>query len=137
MSKESIINFKNLRKTYTRNYDYALDILLKNQDKDRIKVNHIVFSTYSEILRKNGREEIDEENTRLPEFLKYFVKNMMTREKQKDQDFKDSLNKAAISLFQNLRDKKPDESQRQYEMRIKNLDKAKERKKSIQDKDIE
>ena len=137
MSKESLTNFKNLRKTYMRDYDYALDILLKNQDKDRIKVNDIVFSSYNEILRKNGREEIDEENTRLPEFLQNFVKNMMTRGKQKDQDFKDSLNTAAISLFNQLRDKKPDESQRQYEMRIENLDKPKERKKSMQDKDIE
>ena len=81
-SQESITVFKNLRKTYTRDYDNALEILLKHQEKDRIKVNDIVFSLYNEILRKNGREEIDEFNERLPEFLKSFVKNMMTREKK-------------------------------------------------------
>ena len=126
LSQESITVLKNLRKTYKRDYDYALDLLLKYQEKDRIKVNDIVFSSYNDILRNNGREEIDEMNDRLPEFLRNFVKNMMTREKKKDQD--------AI-IFP--REKKNDETQRQYELRIKNLDRAKERRKSIKDQGVE
>ena len=126
LSKESITNFKNLKKGYSRDYDLALDILLKNQDKDRIQVNDVVFEKYNEILRKNGRKEIDKKNDLLPEFLQNFVKNMITREKMQDP-----------SIIISSRNKRSDESNRQYEMRIKNLDKAKERRKSMKEQNVE
>ena len=47
LSRESITNFKNLKKGYSRDYDLALEILLNNQDKARIQVNDIVFDKYN------------------------------------------------------------------------------------------
>ena len=99
---------------------------MNNQDKARIKVNDIVFEKYNEILRKNGREEIDKKNDLLPEFLQNFVKNMITREKKQDP-----------SVILSSRDKRIDETQRQYEMRIKNLDRAKERRKNMKEQNVE
>lgn len=115
-----------MKKSYKRDYDNALNILLKYQEEDEIYVSDNVFSLYNDILRRNGKPEIDELNDRLPEFLKNFVKNITMKDKRKDRD--------DILIPKN---KKTDETQRQYEMRIKNLDKAKLRRKSIKDQGIE
>ena len=51
---------------------------------------------------------------------------MITREKKQDP-----------SVILSSRDKRIDETQRHYEMRIKNLDRAKERRKSMKEQNVE
>ena len=124
LSIESITRFKNLKKEYSTEYDLALEILLENQDNARLEVNNIVFEKYNEILKKNGKTEIDKQIDHLPEFILTFVKKMV--EKTND------MNETILP-----RDKRADESVKQHEIRIKKLDKAKDNRKKMKDQNVE
>lgn len=54
-SKDTINSFKDLKKSFKRDYDNALNILLEHQEVDDIYVNDKVFSLYNDLLRKNGK----------------------------------------------------------------------------------
>ena len=83
-------------------------------------MNDTVLSLYNDLLRKNRKQEIDELTDKLTEFLSTFVKNITTKKIERDRD-----------ELKGPRNKRENETQRQYETRIKNLDNAKLRRKSF------